>query len=276
MTNELTNPSNQNPYEAYGEQAAPRNGIFLKFVQGDFLAGQDSDLIPLGTRMIADMTQLTVGWLHWEAGRPVDRVMGLVANNFKLPRREDLGDNDEKFWEPDDRGGRRDPWQKGNELPMVLYDNPEEVYIFTSGSRGGEGAIGELSKIYGKHIRTHPNDLPVIKLDCDSYQHRDKTRGRIKFPVFEVVGWVNRNDQGSEQPEQRAIAQEQHVAQRTAQPAPRPDGTSPRRTATAAERAFSGRQAPDPVVEHERAEQAAKAARRRRGSTEDEFDVPFR
>jgi hypothetical protein len=39
-------------------------------------------------------------------------------------------------------------------------------------------------------MRERPNDYPVIELGVGSYQHRDKSLGRIKFPIFKPVGWT--------------------------------------------------------------------------------------
>ena len=34
-----------------------------------------------------------------------------------------------------------------------------------------------------------PDDLPRISLKSDSYLHPDRQYGRIKVPLFELVGW---------------------------------------------------------------------------------------
>ena len=34
-----------------------------------------------------------------------------------------------------------------------------------------------------------PDDLPRISLKTDSYLHPDRSRGRIKVPLFEPAGW---------------------------------------------------------------------------------------
>lgn len=285
MANELTT-TGPNPYEAYGEAAAPK-GNFLKFSKGDYVAGIDGEIIPIGTIMIADMTQLSTGWVRWQDGQVSDRIMGLLAGGFRPPRRNELGDQDESLWERDRRDGRaRDPWQRGTELPMIVRDNPDESYLFVTGSKGGEGAIGELCKVYGKRIRTNPNDLPMVRLDVDSYQHRDKSLGRIKIPTLEVVGWINQDNfnapeaaQDAPPPPKPAVENRREASR----DAVRPDGTSPRNQPAEPRRAPPmqnfRRYAPDPVVEDERAEQASKGARRQRYSrldSDDDMDVPFR
>jgi hypothetical protein len=128
---------------------------------------------------------------------------------------------------------------------MIMRDDPEQVFTFVTGSKGGEGAIGELCKIYGKHIRIKPKEIPIIRLDVGSYQHSNKAFGRIKYPIFEVIGWVDRGEYGS---------------------GGTPGGNPSNPDMTSA-------------IEHQRAEQAAKARRRTPAATradDEDYEVPFR
>jgi hypothetical protein len=201
MTNEIdkrktTEPTldTANAFEAYGDAATARaiEGELLKFVQGDFLAGQEKREIPLGTQLVAKMDTLYIGFQRWENNQLTEQRMGLVAEGFVPPKRSELGNLDPEYWERDDEGRPRDPYQFTNQLVMTNLGN-EEVFTFATTSRGGLGAIGELSKTYGKHLRQHPDEDPLIELDGGSYQHPIKSRGRIKFPIFRVVDWVATN-----------------------------------------------------------------------------------
>ncbi len=62
--------------------ASDITGDLLKFAKGDFLAGQDNREIAIGTRLIANMDLLEVGWIKWEDSRPIDRRMGRFAEGF--------------------------------------------------------------------------------------------------------------------------------------------------------------------------------------------------
>ena len=104
-------------------------------------------------------------------------------------RRSDLGDHDKDHWEVDAEGAPRDPWQFTNYLILRDIDNGE-IYTFAKSSKGGLGAVGELCKAYGKAMRQWPNHRPVIEFDVGSYQHRDRSLGRIKFPILKIVLWV--------------------------------------------------------------------------------------
>jgi hypothetical protein len=194
--NAVTNPE-ENPFEAYGNAATNNRivGQLLKFSKGDYLAGQDETVIALGTKLVAIMDQLWIGWIKWRDGRPADHVMGLVSDGYIPPKRAELDDNDKATWETADDGQPRDPWQFSNYL--VLIEPKEKVlYTFATATKGGLGAIGDLCKVYGKAMRGRPDDYPVIELGVGSYQHPNKTYGRIKYPIFiktsppSAFGWA--------------------------------------------------------------------------------------
>ena len=46
-----------------------------------------------------------------------------------------------------------------------------------------------MSRAYARHRRKAPDELPRISLSSDSYQHPNREYGRIKTPLFELVGW---------------------------------------------------------------------------------------
>jgi hypothetical protein len=182
-----------NFFEAYGNAVATRNivGDLLRLTKfGEYNAGIEGEEIPLGTRLIVAMPTLMAGHVKWEENRPVDQRMGYVAEGFVPLKRKELGDNDTSLWERDEETGKeRDPWQFTNTLVMVRpADNA--LFTFTTSSKGGLNAIGELSKTYGKHIRMAPDDLPGVELRMGRYQHRNRNYGKIAFPIFKLFGWV--------------------------------------------------------------------------------------
>lgn len=54
-------PAGYDPYAAYGQQASASK-VYITFKNGEYLYGQDDDEIPLGTRFVANMPGLRVGW----------------------------------------------------------------------------------------------------------------------------------------------------------------------------------------------------------------------
>jgi hypothetical protein len=188
----------RNPFQEYGEAAGGGHivGELLKFSKGDWLAGQNSDEIPPGTKLIAAMDTLVTGWQKWQDQRPTDQRLGLLIDGFVPPRRDELGDTDQAMWERDDDGKLRDPWGLTNFLQLVEPGDAEKLFTFTTSSKGGLGAIGKLCRVYGRALAKEQREdqYPVVRLDTGSYAHRDRSLGRIKFPDFAVVGWVDKHD----------------------------------------------------------------------------------
>jgi hypothetical protein len=117
--------------------------------------------------------------------------MGLLAEGFRPPPRSQLGCLDESLWEIDESSGRpRDPWQMTIYLPMVSVD-AAKVYTFSTTSDGGRRhAVAPLCRAYGQRIRLHPDELPIVRLDQDSYQHSVKSYGRVKYPLLPIESWT--------------------------------------------------------------------------------------
>jgi hypothetical protein len=186
-------PATKNYFEQYGEVATQRNviGRLLKFSKfGDYLAGQDEEKINHGTAVAAYMPSLSVGYMRWEVGKPVEYAMGPVGEGFVPPPRSELGHTDESKWDTFDDGRPRDPWQFSNALVLANLEN-DELFTFSTSSKGGLGAIGELAKTYGKRIRQKPDEVPIVELAVGSYQHNNRNYGEIRYPIFKVVGWVS-------------------------------------------------------------------------------------
>jgi hypothetical protein len=186
---ELVGIGDVDPLVACADAIAPRHiiGKLLRFSKGDFFAGEESEPIPVGTKLTVAPDELLAGWIKWTDGKPTEHNMVRVADR-KLPaKRSDLGDQDRSVWERDDRGEPRDPWQFTNYLPMM--DENGELYTFTTSSTGGVAAVSNLVRRYGHHRKRHPDVYPIISLGVGSYQHGKKEYGRIKFPDFIPAGY---------------------------------------------------------------------------------------
>jgi hypothetical protein len=185
---DLLDPRND-PYAAYGAKVGT-TGQYLTFKQGEFLAGQNADELKLGTKLVANMPGLRIGWRRWFAAQVTDDLTEPLISGPVTQRRESLGDNNQDLWERDDRGEPRDPWQLTNILEFS--DGDGNVYIYSTGSKGGIGAIGRLCKEYGNERRQRPGMLPIITLGRDFYTH--PRFGKTYFPVFTIVGWTDENN----------------------------------------------------------------------------------
>jgi len=144
----------KNPFETYADRADNMNllGPILKFAKGDYLVGRDGEECS-EKEVVALMPGLLWGWIRWEDNFPVEHIMGLLMEGFTPPALETLSHRDKEKWELDNSGKPRDPWQES-------------------------------------FIRQCPDELPIIGLEQDSYQHSDRSIGRVKYPLFPVKRWV--------------------------------------------------------------------------------------
>jgi hypothetical protein len=162
---------------------------FVKFnKQGEF-AISDTEAIPAGTRCIAHVDEVLFGWRKWADNKVVDTRMGRVADRHVPAQRNELGDTDERQWEVQDDGSRRDPWQFTASLPLSRLDTGE-AYLFSTSSKGGIRAINGLTRTYGSRVRAKGDKagLPVVELQPDHYKH--SLYGKIYFPCLRVVNWT--------------------------------------------------------------------------------------
>jgi hypothetical protein len=197
--NTLPTRAGGNVFAAYGESAGTTSyivGDLLKFSKGDWLYGQNNQELADGTKLVAVMDTLAVGWQRWKNQRPVEHRMGLLVDGFVPPPREELGDTDEGLWDRDDNNEARDPFQYTNYLQFVDPNNRDTVYTFTTSSKGGLSAVAKLCREYGRATEKEGREeqLPLVVLSTGSYAHRDRSLGRIKFPVLTIIGWVNKAD----------------------------------------------------------------------------------
>ena len=187
-----TVPENRNVFETAGDamtQGTAVIGDLLKFSKGDWLAGFDNEEMPNGTELVAVVPGIVHGQVRWEDNRPVEQIMGPMVEGFVPPARSTLGYDDKTKWEVS--GGKpRDPWSPTIYLPMVSID-ATRVFTFSTNTDGGKRhAIGPLCKDYGSHVRQHPDELPIVRLDQGSYEHTDRSIGRVKYPEMPWVRWV--------------------------------------------------------------------------------------
>jgi hypothetical protein len=192
MTNDLTN-RDDNAWLDYAKHVAPSYivGSLLTFHQSfDWVTGIDKEPMSTGTKLIAVMPALQVGFVKWEENKPIAHEMGAPAEGYRIPDRSSLGDNDQAEWPSDNRGEPRDPWQETAYLPLVNAAS-KEVFTYSAASWGGRAAVGGLMKDYALHARQKPNDLPIIELGSGVKTSRDPSIGRYKVPTLKVIGWTD-------------------------------------------------------------------------------------
>ena len=182
---------------AYLDQVAPAPciGKLVKFSKlGEFLKGQDLDVIPDGTTAVAAGDLALRGFIHWRDNKPVEQRLVLLSSGARLPERDELGNLDKSEWPKDSNGNPRDPWQPVLYVPMMLMDEGE-LFTFTTGSTSGINSTHKLLRHYAYHARRHPDDYPVVKLTKSFFiPKKDPSIGKVLFPDFMPAGWVNRTE----------------------------------------------------------------------------------
>lgn len=180
------------PYAEYGQESStPIVGKLLKFSKGDWMVGDDE--VAPGTRFIANMPSILLGWILWEDNKPIEQLMGLLEQRHRPQKRDTLGHDDESLWPLDTNGKPQDPWQETNYLVLKAADG-DQLYTFSTSSAGGRGAISKLCRDYGTKRRMYPGKLPIVEVRVDKYKHKDPTIGWIKVPEFAIVGFVPASD----------------------------------------------------------------------------------
>ncbi|MFC0302759.1 hypothetical protein [Rhizorhabdus histidinilytica] len=174
------------PFAAYGAEAA-NGGTFLKFSKGEWLLGQDNQDVELGRLLVANMNELSIGWIRWEDGKPAERRMNLLTSGIRPDSRAELGYTDQTLWDTDADGKPVDPWNFTNELPLADPETGEQM-TFSASSKGGIGCIGNLCKAYAAQRGQHPGLFPVLELARNSYMH--PVYKKTYVPVLNIVDWV--------------------------------------------------------------------------------------
>jgi hypothetical protein len=183
-----------NPFVDYGATVTARStvGKILRFAKGDYVLGEEGREVKAGSLLAVNMAELAIGWVHWRDGKPVETTMGRVADRYVPPSRREMGDMDQALWDHDRHGRPRDPVVLTHY--MLCMNDEGELLTFVTSSRGGFSAIGKLSKEFGLQLEQHPNEMPVISLASGSYEHADF--GKIKYPMFPIVGWIPTSEFG--------------------------------------------------------------------------------
>ena len=186
--------------DAYAKTGAPAwFGELLKFngKTGGYSAGKDNLPIEQGRPMAAVVPEMLAGHVLWIDGELADQSWMPAFKFDAREHRAGLGNQDPDLWPKDERGEPVDPWKEGVMLPMVDPATREE-FTFSSSSVGGVRATKRLASTFVKQMKAAPETtrgcLPVVALSSGSYQHDDKKRGTIYYPVFEGMDWVRASD----------------------------------------------------------------------------------
>jgi hypothetical protein len=115
--------------------------------------------------------------------------MGLIAEGYAPPPREDLDDNDESTWRTGLDGKPEDPWKW--QICIVLQDGEtDELVTYSALSPTAQTACDKLLRHCQRVKRLHPGGLALVRLRTGSFV--SKHRGvRVTVPAFVPAGHVS-------------------------------------------------------------------------------------
>jgi hypothetical protein len=70
----------------------------------------------------------------------------------------------------------------------------KELFTYSTQSKTGRRAVGNLLRHYNRMRRSTPDDVPVVRLQAGGFQHKDDRIGWVPTPMFVVVGHAPRDD----------------------------------------------------------------------------------
>jgi hypothetical protein len=191
------------PYrDRYLDEIAPANivGRLVKFSKdGAFTTVDDDKPISDEAEFVVLADQTCIGWVRFNNDAPPDREMGLLYDNFVMPSRESLGDLDPAKWDLGLDNAPQDPWQ--HFIYLVLQNTATaELFTFTTSSKTGRRAVGNLLRHFDRMKKSHPDELPRVKLSAGGFEHKDSRIGWVATPLFIVVGRTPRDSVASPDP----------------------------------------------------------------------------
>lgn len=194
---------------------------FLRLLKSGIYAYGPENIEPEpGSTWAINPYSLAHGFACWGDGELLDERM--VPFNQQPPMRGELPDYGHE-------------WTQQVAMQLACLDGEDEgVNVLYKGtSTGLRNAVKKLIDEIIAQAQVDQNHIvPVVQLECDSYQH--KKYGEIFFPVLEVEKWISIDDASEAAAEETAESADQPPAE-SEEAAPEPAQPARRRRRAAAE-----------------------------------------
>jgi hypothetical protein len=153
---------------------------FLKFGDGEWRLGKDSEEIPPDRKFCVLIGEPQTEWILWGDGKVVKRVSGHVD-------RTELGHNDKTKW-PISKLTKKacDPWQL--QISVILVDEDGTTVRYATSSRGGSSALCALGRAYKARGRKM---VPVVTLSSKIEKAKKSGDDVYYAPVFKIAAWAD-------------------------------------------------------------------------------------
>jgi hypothetical protein len=161
---------------------------------GRFRLGAAERLVPLGSKYIAFLPGLRVGWVKWAPGWEGERIAAsdtVLVRSARCP--QDLAVVDRRAYrrkldcrDPADWFEGLDPWEFVNFLPMIDADSGEWA-TFVARGVWDLAAVAPVSQAYGRRRHKFPDEFPIVRLRTKQFWCRTI---QIHIPHFDIVDWT--------------------------------------------------------------------------------------
>jgi hypothetical protein len=184
-------PDKRTSVEKFLDEEAPNRlvGRRIDFSkEGEHVIADTGEKIGSETDFLALCAETLVEWIKFNGeGVPPTQIAGLLYEDFQLPPRDTLGDDDKAQWPIGLSGAPEDPWKRGT---YIVLQNAEthEYFTFVTRSKTGRIAAANLLRHYERLRKSHPGECPIVRLKVGGFEHKDTRVGWVKTPVFVVVG----------------------------------------------------------------------------------------
>ncbi len=173
---------------AMRSRGAAFGGTFVKFngESGDWSFKKDRETTVInGRRLVADVSDLLLGWQKFEDDKPIYAGTGRVRDGHLPPARATLDAQDKKRWR-----NNLDPWSLTHYLALGDLETSEQ-FVFTTSSAGGRDCLAILQDAFCDHNEERDGteyEWPVVELASTNYVN--SFGKKIFVPCLDILGWA--------------------------------------------------------------------------------------
>jgi hypothetical protein len=92
----------------------------------------DAVEVPPETEFVALLHETQKGFIRFNEGAPPEVRMVSIRADAEVPRREELGDLDQRTWPYGLDGNRQDPWKEQIAFPLARRDAGGELFVYVA------------------------------------------------------------------------------------------------------------------------------------------------
>lgn len=180
-----------NPFlDAAEDMGASSGALYLKFDgnTGIYSFGKDGEELKKGTRLAVNHREFKRGWICWNNKEVMEEIMVRVMEG-RPPAKGSLTDHG-----PYKK--KQDGWREQASFEMRDIEAGDQFQFKTS-SKGGNIAVANLIRDFGKGVAQHPGELAIVELQNVSFEAKDEdgdSIGKKYAPLFKLVGWANEDE----------------------------------------------------------------------------------